>query len=116
MHASLLIDKQWAPPSGWTLRSAATMFARMLRLLLTCLAFLTGLVAVGTPAHALYAESAVSRSTAENCQEESDDARCVCQTCLRLRDWRFVVERKCVLRDPIIYVPTVYIGSDRAFE
>ena len=37
----------------------------MLRLLLTCLAFLTGLIAIGAPANAMFAESSVSRSAAE---------------------------------------------------
>ncbi|GAB5347769.1 hypothetical protein [Alteriqipengyuania sp. 357] len=92
------------------------MLRDMLRLLLTCLAFLTGLVAVGTPASAMYAESTVTRASADVCEDDSEDARCVCQTSIRLRDWRIVVERKCHLREPMIFVPTVYFGADRAFE
>ena len=88
----------------------------MLRLMLTCLAFLAGLVAVGAPASAMFAESTVTRASQDVCEDDSDDPRCVCQTSIRLRDWRIVVERKCRLRDPIMPVPTVYFGSDRAFE
>ena len=89
----------------------------MLRLLLTCLAFLTGLVAVGTPASAMLAESSVSQTAAEICDSEKQaDARCECYMTIRLRDWRIVFERVCRPRSPLIFVPTVQYGPDRALE
>ena len=88
------------------------MFARLLALF----AILSSLVALGTPAHAMMAESSVSRSAAEICDAEKEDSRCECFTSVRLKDWRIVLERKCRLRVPGISVPTVYVGSDRAYE
>ena len=88
----------------------------MLRFLLTCLAFLSGLVALGTPANAVMAESSVSRSAAEICETEKDDARCECYTAIRLRDWRIVLEKVCKPRTATIFIPTVYFGADRAYE
>ena len=69
------------------------MSDRMLRLLLTCLAFLTGLVAVGTPASAMFAESSVAGAAAEVCDSDKEDARCECRTTIRVRDWRLALER-----------------------
>ena len=88
----------------------------MLRLLLTCLAFLTGLVAVGTPASAMFAESSVSGTTAEACETKREDARCECRSTIHLRNWRLAVERKCRRVQTVIFLPTVQIGPDRALE
>ncbi|MEL7689476.1 hypothetical protein [Citromicrobium bathyomarinum] len=88
----------------------------MLRLLLTCLAFLSGLIAIGAPANAMMAESSVSRSAAEVCDAKKDDARCECRTTVRLRDWRIVFEKVCRPRGPVVFVPTVQLGPDRALE
>ena len=93
-----------------------TMSDSMLRLLLTCLAFLTGLVAVGTPASAMFAESSVAGAAAEVCDSDKEDARCECRTTIRVRDWRLALERVCRPRDPVIFLPTVQLGPDRALE
>lgn len=88
----------------------------MLRLLLTCLAFLSGLVALGVPAQAMLAESSVATAAEESCDDSQDDARCECFKTLRLKDWRLSWERKCRPRDPVVFVPTVQLGPDRALE
>lgn len=93
-----------------------TMSDRMLRLLLTCLAFLSGLVAVGTPASAMFAESSVAGSAAEVCDSDEEIARCECRTAIRVRNWRIALERVCRPRTPVIFVPTVQLGPDRALE
>lgn len=88
----------------------------MLRLLLTCLAFLSGLVALGAPAQAIAAESTVTRAADEACDPEKDAARCVCRTSVRVRDWWVTFERVCRKREPVIFLPTVQLGPDRARE
>ena len=88
----------------------------MLRILLTCLAFLTGLIALGAPGHAMLAESSVSRSADEVCDPEEDNKRCVCRTKYAVRDWRIVAEKVCRLRGPVVFIPTVQYGPDRLRE
>jgi hypothetical protein len=88
----------------------------MLRKLLMLMALLSGLTALCAPERALAADNAVSRAAAELCDSKKDEARCECFTTIRLRDWRLVLERQCHPRAPIIPVPSVYYGIDRAFE
>ncbi|MEL7686109.1 hypothetical protein AAG596_01280 [Citromicrobium bathyomarinum] len=88
----------------------------MLRLLLTCLAFLTGLIAIGAPANAMFAESSVSRSAAEISDPDQGDVRCECGTSIRLRDGRIACDTVCLLHDLRVFVPTVQLGPDRALE
>ena len=88
----------------------------MLRLLLTCLAFLTGLIAIGAPANAMFAESSVSRSAAEISDPDQGDARCECGAFIRLRVGRIACDTVCQLRDLAVIVPTVELGPDRALE
>lgn len=88
------------------------MFAR----LLTFFAVLSSFAALGTPAQAMMAESAVARSAAEACETDKEDARCECRTTIRLRDWRLEFDRICRPRGPVIFLPTVQIGPDRSRE
>lgn len=88
----------------------------MLRKLLMLMALLSGLTALCAPDRALAADNAVSRSAAELCDSKKDEVRCECFRTIRLRDWRLVFERQCHPRGPLIPVPSVYYGVDRAFE
>ncbi len=88
----------------------------MLRKLLMLMALLSGLTAMYAPERALAAQSSVSGTAAEVCDAKKTDARCECHTAISLRDWRIVVEKICRPRSSVIYVPTVYLGVDRAYE
>ena len=90
--------------------------AQMLRKLLMLMALVSGLTALCAPERALAADNAVSSSEAELCDSKKDEVRCECFTTIRLRDWRIVLEKQCCPRAPIIPVPSVYYGVDRAFE
>lgn len=90
----------------------------MRRQLLTLLALLTGLAALGTPAHAAMGEllGAQVQSGSEADQEERRQA---CKAAkerkskpLRLEDVPGCKPRK----TSTIYLPTVMIGIDRAYE
>ena len=76
--------------------------AQMLRKLLMLMALVSGLTALCAPERALAADNAVSSSAAELCDSK--------------KDWRIVLEKQCCPRAPIIPVPSVYYGVDRAFE
>lgn len=90
----------------------------MLRRLLACLALLTGLVAVGAPAHA--AVSAAVAAQIEQTQQADEAGRTVPVTCAeRQRQQRLRGDKvtPCRPAEPItIYIPTVQFGPDRAFE
>ena len=90
----------------------------MLRRLFACLALLTGLAAVGAPAHAAIVE--VVGPQVEMTQRVEDGTRTEESPCAeRQRQQRQKGARvtPCRNSEPItIYIPTVQFGPDRAFE
>lgn len=93
-------------------------FVTMLRRLLACLALLTGLAAVGAPAHATIVE--VVGAQVEMSQRVEDDTRdedTACAERQRQQRLRGVKVTRCRSSEPVtIYIPTVQFGPDRAFE
>ncbi len=90
----------------------------MLRRLLACLALLTGLAAVGAPAHAVVA--GVVGPQLEMSQRVEDGTRSEEPTCAdrqRHQRQKGVKVTPCRPSEPVtIYIPTVQFGPDRAFE
>lgn len=90
----------------------------MLHRLLACLALLTGLAVIGTPA---YARDGAAASTQVE-QRVSEDAAHIALRCLCARNTRFdrlprSSEAVCYAVLPVrIKLPTVEFGSDRALE
>ena len=91
----------------------------MLRRLIACLALLTGLAAVGTPASAalLGAMSEQAQASATTAQPNKKDP------CVVVKGDRSTAPVDCEQdgtkkrREPVvIYIPTVQFGADRAFE
>ncbi|WP_284125196.1 hypothetical protein [Parerythrobacter aestuarii] len=90
----------------------------MRRYILTLLALLTGLAAVGTPASAAMGDLLGSQVQAGS-QDKSDEKREECR--LRKERERNPTKREdtrdCALPKPVrVYLPTVMFGSDRAYE
>ncbi len=90
----------------------------MLRRVLTCLALITGLAAVGAPASAALIEALSEQvDTRKSQQQQGSTEDCECRgehgTATNKRE-RLA---KCKPRKPVtIYIPTVQFGADRAFE
>jgi hypothetical protein len=89
----------------------------MLRRILACLALITGLAAVGTPAEARmmldYGQQTESSPTASQGSQQSP-----CSVPQRTNAQGKVISQPgCAPRKPIvIYIPTVQLGPDRARE
>ena len=89
----------------------------MLRRILACLALITGLAAVGTPAHARmmldYGQQVENSSSVSQGSQQAP-----CSTAPRVNpQGRVVTPAGCAPRKPIvIYIPTVQLGPDRARE
>ena len=90
----------------------------MLRRLLACLAIITGLAAAGTPAHASVVE--LIGATVEQSRSADEPAKTEAEICAarqRLQRERGQKVTPCPTATPVkIYIPSVYLGSDRAFE
>ena len=90
----------------------------MLRRLLTCLALLTGLAAIGAPAGTALAETLSGQIGASVMAEAAEDASpCTCSPesdrCT-LRPAKKAGQS--VKRTIRVYIPTVQFGADRAYE
>nr|WP_137678606.1 hypothetical protein [Parerythrobacter lutipelagi] len=90
----------------------------MLRRLLTCLALITGLAAVGAPVSAAAAEAMSQQVANSSCVTEAGkDQRCECEDRKEARPFGKKKSSGCKPRRPIIvYLPPLYLGSDRALE
>lgn len=91
----------------------------MLKRLLTCLALITGLAAVATPAHAGFVEaiSEQFQTSAPNAQP-GKSADCICSSQRASASEKKSQPAHCRKRSkPVtIVIPTVMFGADRAFE
>ena len=89
----------------------------MLRRLLTCLALITGLAAVGAPVTASAAEAMSEQVSNGVCQAESGrEQRCECD---ERKETRPFAKKKsgCKPRKPVLVsIPPLYLGVDRALE
>ena len=90
----------------------------MLRRLLACLAIITGRAAAGTPVHASVA--GLIGATLEQSQSADEPAKTEAEICAarqRLQRERGQKVTPCPLATPVrVYIPSVYLGPDRAFE
>lgn len=90
----------------------------MLRRILTCLALITGLAAVGTPAQARmmldFGQQVESESSSSQGSQRAD---CIAAAEKLNPQGKAVAKPACPPRKPIvIYIPTVQFGPDRARE
>lgn len=90
----------------------------MLRQLLALLALLTGLAAVGAPAHAAVGEIVgVGVEQKADSDSESREAQAACVEKQRKQKLRSERVTPCRTQAPVVvYIPTVMFGIDRAFE
>ncbi len=90
----------------------------MFRQLLALLALLTGLAAVGAPAHAAVGETfGVGVEQKADSDSESREAQSACAEKQRKQKLRSEKVTPCKQQAPVVvYVPTVMFGADRAFE
>ena len=100
------------------MRAKAYLAITMLRRLLACLALITGLAAVGTPAHARM--NSVLSQQVEECSvglPARAQLTCVIGSASADEGPRTVLPTKPRPRPPVvIYIPTVQFGPDRARE
>ena len=90
----------------------------MLRRILACLALITGLAAVGTPAQARmmldYGQQVENGSSTAQGGQRAD---CIASAEKMSPQGKVVAKPACPPRKPIvIYIPTVQLGPDRARE
>lgn len=90
----------------------------MPRQLLAFLALLTGLAAVGMPAHAaLGGEIGVGVEQSAAGDNDALEAKCPCEQKQRKQKLRGERVTPCRKQEPVvIYLPTVQFGADRAYE
>ncbi len=90
----------------------------MFRRLIAFAALLTGLAAIGVPAHAEIVGDMIERM--EVSADKKDAAKqhdCECAEQQRLQKLKGQKPKPCEVAQPIrIYVPTVMLGADRAYE
>lgn len=91
---------------------------KMLRRLLTCLALITGLAAVGAPLNASVVESLSEQvGASKTSQSPSTNEQCECRSQQGADPSKREPNEKCKPRKPVvIYIPTVQFGADRAYE
>lgn len=91
-----------------------TMLAR----LLACLALVTGLAAVGAPAHSALLTAASQQVEADGSSSNpSKNQSCTCSDPRNVGKATDSAQAKCRARKPVvIYIPTVQFGADRAYE
>ena len=90
----------------------------MLRRILACLALITGLAAIGTPAEArMMLDNARQMETAPGVSQGSQQVPCSPSPQRTNAQGKAIAQPGCQPRRPIvIYIPTVQFGPDRAFE
>ena len=89
----------------------------MLRRLLACLALITGLAATGAPVSVAAVEATTQRVVSSETTRQETEARCKRADQRGGNAGRSESERRCKERKSVtIYVPTVQIGSDVAYE
>ena len=90
----------------------------MFRQLLALIALLTGLAAIGAPAHAAInggASSAIEQSDSRT--SETREARDACAQKQRKQKLRGEKVTPCKKQEPVtVYIPSVMFGADRAYE
>ena len=90
-----------------------TMLAR----LLACLALITGLAALGTPASAAVVQSASQQVEASGQQSPNKTVTCNAAEPRNATTASDPAQVRCRARKPVvIYIPTVQFGPDRAYE
>ena len=96
----------------------AYLWAAMLRRLLTCLALITGLAATGTPAHAGLIAAATGVEMAQRTEKPCKAQECGCNGQRQAgRQGAPAQPTPCPTPTTItIVIPTVMLGSDRAYE
>ncbi|MXO46878.1 hypothetical protein GRI69_01205 [Erythrobacter vulgaris] len=91
----------------------------MLRQLLALIALLTGLAAIGAPVQAAV-NSAVGvgvEQPSDSRETETRDAQNVCADKQRKQKLRGEKVTPCKKQEPVtVYIPSVMLGADRAFE
>ena len=87
----------------------------MLRRLLTCLAIITGLAAIGAPANAAVVEAISEQvGSASTVQQPGQSAQRKCVAIPDSNPAKGEPVQTCKIRKPVvIYIPTVQIGPDR---
>jgi hypothetical protein len=90
----------------------------MLRRILACLALITGLAAIGTPAEArIMLDTARQVETAPGVSQGSQQAPCSAAPPRTNAQGKAILQPGCQPRRPIVlYIPTVQFGPDRARE
>jgi hypothetical protein len=90
----------------------------MLRRILACLALITGLAAIGTPAEArMMVDFGQQVENSPTASQGSQQAPCSDLPQRANSRGKPVLQRGCAPRKPIvIYIPTVQLGPDRARE
>jgi hypothetical protein len=90
----------------------------MRRQLLALLALLTGLAAVGAPAHAaLGREIGIGVEQSASGDSDAREAKSLCEEKQRKQKLRGEKVTPCKKQEPVvIYLPTVQFGADRAYE
>ncbi|MDZ4306968.1 hypothetical protein [Allopontixanthobacter sp.] len=90
----------------------------MFRRLLTCLALITGLAAVGAPANAAVFDTLSEQvsGTSADCQQ-GKVTQCDCVVHPATSPTKDDPIKVCKVRKPIvIFIPTIHFGADRAYE
>jgi hypothetical protein len=90
----------------------------MLRRILACLALITGLAAIGTPAEArMMLDNGRQVENSTGVSQGAPQAACNSAPQRTNAQGRVIAQPGCQPRRPIvIYIPTVQFGPDRAFE
>lgn len=91
---------------------------RMLARLLACLALVTGLAAVGAPVQAKVLQAASEQvESASPSSQPGKNTACATGEQRNLASATEQAQAKCRARKPVtIYIPTVQLGVDRAYE
>lgn len=90
---------------------------KMFRRLLACFALISGLAATGAPVSVAAVEAATQRVVSGETTRQEAEARCKQNEQRVGNDERNGSDRRCKQRKSVtIYVPTVQIGSDVAYE
>ncbi|MCP5397633.1 MAG: hypothetical protein H6918_13115 [Sphingomonadaceae bacterium] len=91
----------------------------MLKRLLACLALITGLAAISTPAQAGFAAAIAEQAQSSSQTAQPGKAQsCTCEDRRTTKPAKGTETSQCRTRTkPVtIYIPTVQFGADRAFE
>ena len=95
----------------------AYLFGAMLRRLLACLALISGLVAVSTPAHADLLEAIDRMEISAEDSDKTKTAITACEQKQQAQRQRGEKPSPCVQdRTVRIFIPSVMFGPDRALE